>query len=242
MNGIKILGMGRSVPARVVTNDDMARIVDTSDEWISSRTGIRTRHHCQGETHTQLCREAAQRALERAGVRPEEVGACIVATVTAQTLVPSTACLLQRDLGLPEDIPCFDLSAACTGFLFALHTMECLLNASARPFGLVVGCEVLSRFTDFTDRSTCVLFGDGAGAAVVECRVGWPSGGALPHCHGWPGSVPLCSGNGTQVRGAGFAAAWLHRCGCGLLCVPPGQRPYHRPGRQKAWYSAGEIL
>lgn len=101
MNGIKILGMGRSVPARVVTNDDMARIVDTSDEWISSRTGIRTRHHCQGETHTQLCREAAQRALERAGVRPEEVGACIVATVTAQTLVPSTACLLQRDLGLP---------------------------------------------------------------------------------------------------------------------------------------------
>ena len=168
MNGIKILGMGRSVPARVVTNDDMARIVDTSDEWISSRTGIRTRHHCQGETHTQLCREAAQRALERAGVRPEEVGACIVATVTAQTLVPSTACLLQRDLGLPEDIPCFDLSAACTGFLFALHTMECLLNASARPFGLVVGCEVLSRFTDFTDRSTCVLFGDGAGAAIFR--------------------------------------------------------------------------
>ena len=184
MNGIKILGMGRSVPARVVTNDDMARIVDTSDEWISSRTGIRTRHHCQGETHTQLCREAAQRALERAGVRPEEVGACIVATVTAQTLVPSTACLLQRDLGLPEDIPCFDLSAACTGFLFALHTMECLVNASARPFGLVVGCEVLSRFTDFTDRSTCVLFGDGAGAAVVECRAGWPSIGAQLGCAG----------------------------------------------------------
>ena len=114
----------------------------------------------------------------------DEVGACIVATVTAQTLVPSTACLLQRDLGLPEDIPCFDLSAACTGFLFALHTMECLLNASARPFGLVVGCEVLSRFTDFTDRSTCVLFGDGAGAAVVECRAGWPSIGAQLGCAG----------------------------------------------------------
>ena len=79
MNGIKILGMGRSVPAQVVTNDDMARIVDTSDEWITSRTGIRSRHHCRGETHTQLCREAAQRALERAGVRPEEIGACIVA-------------------------------------------------------------------------------------------------------------------------------------------------------------------
>ena len=160
MNGIKILGMGRSVPAQVVTNDDMARIVDTSDEWITSRTGIRSRHHCRGETHTQLCREAAQRALERAGVRPEEIGACIVATVTAQSLVPSTACLLQRDLGLPQDIPCFDLSAACTGFLFALHTMECLLNASSRPYGLVIGAEVLSGFSDFTDRSTCVLFGD----------------------------------------------------------------------------------
>ena len=184
MNGIKILGMGRSVPAQVVTNDDMAQIVDTSDEWISSRTGIRSRHHCKGETHTQLCREAAQRALERAGVRPEEIGACIVATVTAQSLVPSTACLLQRDLGLPQDIPCFDLSAACTGFLFALHTMECLLNASPRPYGLVIGGEVLSRFSDFTDRSTCVLFGDGAGAAVVECRAGWPSIGAQLGCAG----------------------------------------------------------
>ena len=176
MNGIKILGMGRSVPAQVVTNDDMARIVDTSDEWITSRTGIRSRHHCRGETHTQLCREAAQRALERAGVRPEEIGACIVAT--------STACLLQRDLGLPQDIPCFDLSAACTGFLFALHTMECLLNASSRPYGLVIGAEVLSRFSDFTDRSTCVLFGDGAGAAVVECRAGWPSISAQLGCTG----------------------------------------------------------
>ena len=220
MNGIKILGMGRSVPARVVTNDDMARIVDTSDEWISSRTGIRTRHHCQGETHTQLCREAAQRALERAGVRPEEVGACIVATVTAQTLVPSTACLLQRDLGLPEDIPCFDLSAACTGFLFALHTMECLLNASARPFGLVVGCEVLSRFTDFTDRSTCVLFGDGAGAAVVECRAGWPSIGAQLGCAGndrvpaWrsPPSLPWMAGECSALQWKRYPGAWSRFC------------------------------
>lgn len=133
MNGIKILGTGHCVPAQVVTNDDMARMVDTSDEWISSRTGIRTRHHCRTETHTDLCLQSARQALDQARVRPEEVGACIVATITPQTLVPSAACRLQKELGLPEDIPCFDLSAACTGFLFALHTMECLLNASTRP-------------------------------------------------------------------------------------------------------------
>ncbi|MFR8331103.1 MAG: hypothetical protein ACLU9S_00995 [Oscillospiraceae bacterium] len=176
MNGIKILGMGRSVPAQVVTNDDMARIVDTSDEWITSRTGIRSRHHCRGETHTQLCREAAQRALERAGVRPEEIGACIVATVTAQSLVPSTACLLQRDLGLPQDIPCFDLKRRLHRLSLrpAHHGMP-RSTPPPGPTGLVIGAEVLSRFSDFTDRSTCVLFGDGAGAAVVECRAGWPS-------------------------------------------------------------------
>ena len=183
MNGIKIKGMGRCVPQRVVTNEDMAKIVDTTDQWITSRTGIRHRRHCVSETHGSLCAGAARAALDRAGVSPEEIGACVVATVTADTLVPSAACVLQRELGLPSDIPCFDLSAACTGFLFALHTMECLLNASPRKYGLVVGAETLSRVTNWDDRGTCILFGDGAGAAVV-CREGWPSIGAELGCHG----------------------------------------------------------
>ena len=184
MNGIKIKGMGRCVPQRVVTNEDMAKIVDTTDQWITSRTGIRHRRHCVSETHGSLCAGAARAALDRAGVSPEEIGACVVATVTADTLVPSAACVLQRELGLPSDIPCFDLGAACTGFLFALHTMECLLNASPRKYGLVVGAETLSRVTNWDDRGTCILFGDGAGAAVVECREGWPSIGAELGCHG----------------------------------------------------------
>ena len=184
MNGIKIRGMGRCVPDHVVTNADLAKRVETSDEWITSRTGIQHRHHCTLETHGTLCAGAARAALERSGVSPDEIGACIVATVTADTLVPSAACLLQRELGLPHDIPCFDLSAACTGFLFALHTVECLLNASPRKFGLVVGVETLSRVTNWDDRGTCILFGDGAGAAVVECREGWPSIGAELGCHG----------------------------------------------------------
>lgn len=175
MNGIKIRGTGRCVPKKVVTNQDLANIVETSDEWITTRTGIQHRHHCVTESHADLCLGAARSALEKAGVTPDQIGAVIVATVTPGTACPSAACLLQRDLGLPADIPCFDLNAACTGFLFALHTMECLLNASPRKFGLVVGAEQLSRVINWEDRNTCILFGDGAGAAVVECREGWPS-------------------------------------------------------------------
>lgn len=185
MKGIKIRGTGRGVPGKAVTNQDLEKIVDTSDEWITARTGIKTRHHCgEGEHISDLIASAARDALAEAGIGPDQIGACIVATATPETLVPSAACTLQRDLGLPEDIPCFDLNAACTGFLFALHTMECLLNASPRTFGLVVGAENLSRVIDWTDRSTCILFGDGAGAAVVECREGWPSISAVLGCHG----------------------------------------------------------
>ena len=179
MNGIKLRGTGRCVPANVVTNDDLAKLVDTSDEWITARTGIRSRYRCAAETHADLCANAARAALKRAGVSPSEIGACIVATVSADTVVPSAACMLQRALGLSEDTPCFDLNAACTGFVYALHTMECLLNAAPRKFGLVVGAEALSKVVDWTDRSTCILFGDGAAAAVVECREGWPSIGAV---------------------------------------------------------------
>ena len=179
MNGIKLRGLGRCVPAQSVTNDDLAKTVDTSDAWITARTGIRSRRRCTEETHTELCVTAARRALAQAGITPADIGACIVATVSADTIVPSAACMLQRELGMPEDTPCFDLNAACTGFIYALHTMECLLNASPRKFGLVVGAEALSRVVDWTDRGTCILFGDGAAAAVVECREGWPVIGAV---------------------------------------------------------------
>ena len=185
MNGIKIKGTGMCVPAHVVTNRDMTKLVDTDEEWILSRTGIESRHHLKpGESITELTITAARRAMERAGVAPEEIGACVVATITPDTQVPSAACRVQRALGLPMDIPCFDLNAACTGFLFALHTMECLLNASPRKYGLVLGAEHLSRVTNWSDRSTCILFGDGAAGAVVECQEGWPSIGAELGCCG----------------------------------------------------------
>lgn len=209
MNGIKLLGTGRCVPNHIVSNHDLAARVDTSDQWITSRTGISRRHHCNNQSPAQMCVEAARAACRKAGIAPDQIGACIVATLTPELLVPSTACIVQRELGLPDDIPCFDLNAACTGFLFALHTMECLLNASPRPYGLVVGGEALSQVLNWEDRGTCILFGDGAGAAVVECREGWSSIGAVLGTHGndtllrvpGPGSdePSLISMEGTKV-------------------------------------------
>ena len=184
MNGIKIRGTGRCVPETIVTNDDLAARMETSDQWITSRTGIRRRHHCAGQSPVSLCVEAAHQAMDRAEVSPDEIGAVIVATLSPETLVPCTACIVQRQLSLPEDILCFDLNAACTGFLFALHTMECLLNASKRKCGIVIGAEALSPLINWDDRSTAILFGDGAGAAVVESREGWPSIGAVLGCRG----------------------------------------------------------
>ena len=185
MNGIKLLSTGSALPRRAVTNDDMSKIVDTNDEWIATRTGIRSRYHCtEGESHTSLCLAAAKQALERAGISPEQIGVCIVATLSQDFLTPAAACILQRDLGFPEDTVCFDLNAACSGFVYALHTAQCLLAAAPRKIGLILGAEVLSRVLDYTDRSTCILFGDGAGAAVVEWREDYPSLHAVLGCRG----------------------------------------------------------
>lgn len=184
MSGIKICGMGHYAPPTLMTNEDLTKIVETSDEWITSRTGIQTRHHCKTETHADMCCGAAKMALDNAGLKPEDIGVCIVATLTSDYLAPSAACLVQRDLGLSHDTVCFDLNGACTGFLFALHTMECMLAASPRKHGLVIGAEMLSRFINWEDRGTCVLFGDAAGAAVVEWDASYESIHALLGCHG----------------------------------------------------------
>jgi len=176
MNGIRIISTGRFIPTKVMTNDDLSKIMDTNDEWIVTRTGIKERHYCNGEiTHTQMCVNAAKKAIERAGISPEEIGVCVVATITSDGLTPSTACRLQNELGMMEDTACFDINAACAGFLYGMHVTENLLNVSDRPYGLVVGGEELSRITNFDDRSTAILFGDGAGAAVVKKSEDAPS-------------------------------------------------------------------
>ena len=168
MSAPKILATGRCLPERVVTNEELSRQVDTSDEWVFSRTGIHNRHFCTKESGLDLAVGAARRALDRAGLGPEDIGVCLVATFSPDCDSPSTACLLQKELGLKEDTVCFDLNAACAGFLYGLKTAHALLADAPRPCALVVGCEVISRVLDMTDRNTCVLFGDGSGAAVLR--------------------------------------------------------------------------
>ena len=169
MSAPRILATGRCLPARVVTNEELSKTVDTSDEWVFSRTGIHQRHFCTEETGVQLAADAARQAMSRAGIAAADIGVCLVATFTPDCASPSTACLLQRELELAEDTLCFDLNSACAGFLYGLKTAHALLPDAPRPYAIVVGVEVISRVMDHGDRTTCVLFGDGAGAAVI-CR------------------------------------------------------------------------
>ncbi len=163
-----ILGTGHYAPERVLSNEDLSRLVDTSDEWIRTRSGILERRIADpGQKTSDLAAEAAQRALADAGVAAAEIDLLIVATITPDTPMPAIACLLQHRLGVPTTAACFDLNAACSGFIYALDT-ACAMVASGRyRKALVVGAEKLSDIVDWKDRTTCVLFGDGAGAAVI---------------------------------------------------------------------------
>lgn len=169
MTGLKMIGIGRALPGRCVTNDDLSKIVETSDAWISERTGIRRRYYCgEGESTNTLIVSAARQAVANAGLTPEDIDCVIVATVSSDYASPSVACLLQAELGIRENIPVMDINAACAGFLYGTATASGMLQVYGGRYALVVGGEQLSRLMDMNDRSTCVLFGDAAGAAVYE--------------------------------------------------------------------------
>lgn len=164
-----IIGTGSYLPETVVTNEELAKHMDTSDEWIRTRTGIRQRHLAKEETTTQMCVEAARRAILDAGIEAEEIELIIVGTLSADYVTPSAACELQAALGIKNAVA-FDINAACSGFLFALNTAYAYFRAGIYKTALILGAETLSKLVDWNDRSTCVLFGDGAGAAVVQAQ------------------------------------------------------------------------
>ncbi|MDO4478756.1 MAG: 3-oxoacyl-[acyl-carrier-protein] synthase III C-terminal domain-containing protein [Lachnospiraceae bacterium] len=204
--GVTIAGIGRALPKTCLTNDDMTQFVETSDEWITGRTGIRTRYLCREEDQMSLAIEAGREALEDAGIDPSQVSLCLVATATPLTTMPSTACMAAKALGLPEMCAAFDFNAACSGFIYGMKTAAAWLAADAAagmhvaagnhattfenavagdnaaasanavadaanndgPYALLICAEQFSRILDFTDRSTCVLFGDAAGAVVLK--------------------------------------------------------------------------
>lgn len=166
-----ICGTGSSIPAQVVTNHDISMLVDTNDQWIQERTGIRRRHIIKGETTVSMAVDAGRKALENAGISAEEVDLILVSTISSNVLLPCAACEVQRELGA-EHATCFDLNAACTGFVLAYNTASAYLELGIYRTALVIGSESLSNLTNWEDRGTCILFGDGAGAAVLRYAEG----------------------------------------------------------------------
>ncbi len=165
--GLKIIGTGAALPSKVVTNDDLTAHMETSDEWISQRTGIRQRRILSGsETLLELGTTAAKQAIGEAGITPDEIDLLIVSTLGGDYKTPSMSCLLAGELGI--DCITMDINMACCGFLYALNTVTAYINAGMAKKALIVSTEALSRLADWTDRSTCILFGDAAAAAVLE--------------------------------------------------------------------------
>lgn len=162
-----IIGMGHSYPQGILTNADLEKIVETSDEWITTRTGIKQRHKATEDEYTsQFGTLAAKRALENAGLKPEDVDLIVCATTTPDQIMPSTGALIQAQLGAVNAAG-MDIFAACSGFLYGITMVESMIRTGQIRYALVIGAEVLTKYVDYTDRSTCVIFGDGAGAAVL---------------------------------------------------------------------------
>jgi 3-oxoacyl-[acyl-carrier-protein] synthase-3 len=194
---VKIAGLSTYVPPKVLTNDDLEKLVDTSNEWILQRTGIKERHIVEpGVATSDLAKEAAIGAMKQAGVTPDQIGFIVVGTTTADTIFPSTACNLQHKIGA-HNAWGFDLGAACSGFTYALTTGMQMVATGAHDHALVVGADVMSSIIDYRDRTTCVLFGDGAGAVVLS-----PAAEDEPHIIGFS----------HEIDGSGGPA----------LCMPAG--------------------
>jgi 3-oxoacyl-[acyl-carrier-protein] synthase-3 len=186
----RITGTGSCLPENIMSNEQLSHIVDTNDEWIVSRTGIQNRRIVKEETGSGMAAVAAERALENSGRKAQEIDLIIVATCSADQHFPSNACIVQEKLGAVNAVA-FDLSAACSGFLFALNTAHAYIMAGICKTALIIGSEVLSKLVDWEDRSTCVLFGDGAGAAVLEAAKEGLEG-FVQHSDGQKGDVLTC--------------------------------------------------
>ena len=167
--GNRLIGYGSYLPEKIITNEDFTKILDTSEEWIVSRTGIKQRHIARDdESVADMATAAARAALDNAGLKPDDIDLIIVATTTAEHAFPSVGAMVSRDLGMTNKAPAFDVRGACTGYIYALHCARAFFDAGMHKRIMVIGAEKMTRFIDWTDRSTAVLFGDGAGAMIFE--------------------------------------------------------------------------
>ncbi|MSR47837.1 MAG: ketoacyl-ACP synthase III [Planctomycetes bacterium] len=227
---VGIRGTGSCVPAKTLKNSDFERMVDTTDDWIIGRTGIKERRVVsEGETTATLAAEAARRALAAAGMRADELDAIVVATVTPDNQFPSTACKVQALIGATR-AGAFDIGAACSGFLYALHIARSMIVAGAARHVLVIGAETLSRIVDYSERSSCILFGDGAGAAIVSNE--FERGEILPHR--------------IYADGSGYDIMWLQAGGSAERLTPEamaaGQHFLRIRGREVYKFAVGRFV
>ena len=170
----KIIGLGSYLPPKLLTNDDLSKMVETNDEWITERTGIKQRHIADGieDKSSTMAIKAAKAAVEDAGIDPKDIDLIVAASTTPDLLFPTMATSVQEALGCTEDVGCFDVNSACPGWIAAFNTVQGFIESGNSKLALVVGTETLSNFVDWTDRGTCILFGDGAGAAVLRAEEG----------------------------------------------------------------------
>lgn len=195
----RITGTGSFAPKKIITNHDLEKLVDTSDAWITERTGIKERRIAEkGQSTSDLAYEAGKRALKAAGIGADELDLILIATMTPDTILPSLGCVVQEKLGAKKAVA-FDIYAACSGFIYGMAVAQAFIKSEAYKNILLIGAEVLSRFTDWEDRTTCVLFGDGAGAAVIQRHVG-KRGILSTHLHsdGSLGGLLYVPGGGAQ--------------------------------------------
>lgn len=212
----RVIGTGSYVPENYYDNYDLEKLVDTSDSWIQERTGIARRHIIsEEETTVTMAWKASERALEDAKVTADEIDLIIVATISSNVVLPCTACEVQKQLGVKKAV-CFDLNAACTGFLFAYNTAQTYIAAGLATCALVIGAESLSKIVDWTDRGTCILFGDGAGAVVLRAQEGvFPA--MVSHSNGEQGDALCCGREADHIHMDGqavfkFAVRQVPRC------------------------------
>ena len=215
----KICGTGAYVPPNVMDNNDLSKLVETSDEWIRERTGIVRRHIADGENTVSMAVKSAESALKNANISAEEIDFIIVSTISSNVILPCPACEVQKEIGAVNAV-CFDLNAACSGFLFAYNTAQAYIASGIYRTGIVIGAECLSNLIDWKDRGTCILFGDGAGAVVVKAKEGTqPS--IITHSDGEKGKALTCEQNdfihmdGQEVFK--FAVKQVPKCICELL-------------------------
>ncbi len=215
----KICGTGAYAPPNVMDNNDLSKLVETSDEWIRERTGIVRRHIADGENTVSMAVKSAESALKNANISAEEIDFIIVSTISSNVILPCAACEVQKEIGAVNAV-CFDLNAACSGFLFAYNTAQAYIASGIYRTGIVIGAECLSNLIDWKDRGTCILFGDGAGAVVVKAKEGTqPS--IITHSDGEKGKALTCEQNdfihmdGQEVFK--FAVKQVPKCICELL-------------------------